>query len=346
MGLILLASFVGYLFFSQYISDSPVSAFVTTFPLSTLSFSFGLHWVLSFVSFLIKCCASTGKSATCVHFAWAFLNEIFFVGTILLVWYLAESTGWCQNERNQCVVFFTLDSVILLLFTIPWFQERTDIAMAVFTIFIAASSGLLLWDVNEPWTWGVFKGNWKPFVTISGTVLSLVFTAMCLRKSMSHYEGNLIDLLFAHMTFGLLFMTGSAIGLELKEDWQVFKYMLGSFDWAMTWRYLVLFALFTTFLFSVKSLARFSDSLTTHYTFKLSVLLPIVVYTIKDVLQAEGIHADWKKIIETHPIPTAGIIAFLIAFIYWFVRIFTLGCCFNRKYNIVKRHSVRPYSYE
>lgn len=146
--------------------------------------------------------------------------------------------------------------------------------------------------------------------------------------------------------------------LEVVPNWPMIKAFFREFTLDMAWRYIAGFAFFSLFIISIYGLARYSDSLTTHYTVrvsfnipkvlkpKLSLLMPIVVRTIEVIIERDGIH-EWKNIITDHPVKFAGVVIFTLvlyfpfltlnfqALIYWFVRVFTLTCCFHRKNRVV-----------
>lgn len=143
---------------------------------------------------------------------------------------------------------------------------------------------------------------------------------------------------------------------EVVPDYNELKAIFESFTVATAFRYIASFSFFSVFIISIKGLARYSDAITSHYTvkvstiafnfltlLKLSILAPIVARILEVVIKQDGINAPWKNIILDHPVKSAGVIIFgavcilqpgtyfCQALAYWFVRIFTLTCCFNRK---------------
>jgi hypothetical protein len=67
---------------------------------------------------------------------------------------------------------------------------------------------------------------------------------------------------------GFILTAAAATALEVVPKWNAMKSYFQDFTWDISWRYIASFAFFSLFIISVKGLARYSDSLTTHYTFK------------------------------------------------------------------------------
>lgn len=337
MGLVVLASFVGFVYFELYEAQTVVTFLVAPFPLTAATLAHALLWVFSLISVLIKCCVrgcSGNERIAFHHWGWAFLAEIFFVGSGLLMWYLwqpSKDHSRCFESYNECVVLFSVDLVLLMLFTIPWYHERTDVAMGIFVFVIGVANGLLLWDLEQT-QFSFSRAHWEALVTISAIVLSLTIAMMLVRKSMSPADASIAHLLFAHTTLGFVLTAAATTALEVIPNWSAMKAYFKDFNWDISWRYIVAFAIFSLFILSLKGLARYSDSLTTHYTFKLSILLPLVARILQVTIEDDGMHADWKNIIRDHPVKSAGVLIFVAAFLYWFIRVFTLTCCFYRKH--------------
>lgn len=108
------------------------AALVISFPLTAASFAHLLLWIFSVIALSIRCCCKGRETTTAAHWGWAFLTEIFFIGTVLQMWYLWEYHGLCSTSYNQCVTIYSIDLILVMLFTLPWYRERTDVAMAIF----------------------------------------------------------------------------------------------------------------------------------------------------------------------------------------------------------------------
>lgn len=64
-----------------------------------------------------------------------------YVNVLTLILILIAYHNLCEKAYNQCVTIFSGDFLLLLLFTLPWYRERTDEAMAVF-VFVAVCNFL------------------------------------------------------------------------------------------------------------------------------------------------------------------------------------------------------------
>jgi len=332
-GLLLLCTSVGFYFLFTRVLDPVSETFLNDFPLTVIFLGFLTLGFLSSIAVLIRdwcrpCKSSDPEHFTLYHIAWAGLTEVFIVGLVMMFWYLND-IGMCAEVTNQCAVIFSLDLILLVLFTIPWYHERSDISMAIFVVIIGAATTLLFWDEAQHWEWDDFKVHYKEVLVVAGGVVALALAVMSLRKSMSHGESGYFHLLQAHMFFGTVFSLAPVLALEIIPSWKS-GYLFHFITWDTLWRLVVCFSFVVVFLYALKGLSRYSDALTTGYSAKLSALLPHLAKLIEDLVK-NGDFKSWA------PLKIAAFCVVLLCLAYWFVRVPLLNFCWKRKHKTYQR---------
>eukprot|EP01126_Amoeba_proteus_P018166 TRINITY_DN1912_c0_g1_i8.p1 TRINITY_DN1912_c0_g1~~TRINITY_DN1912_c0_g1_i8.p1 ORF type:complete len:258 (-),score=19.34 TRINITY_DN1912_c0_g1_i8:461-1153(-) len=143
---------------SKLWADTNTGTYLRTFPLSHLTITCFVVAVISMFVMVFNGCQGRKSSALGRTFLYCLCAQVPFIGGILLFWWL---NGQCADMHNQCVIFLTLDPILLFLLTLPWQSERSDIAMAFFLILLSVTTGILLWNLDQIWNFTAFSVHWK-----------------------------------------------------------------------------------------------------------------------------------------------------------------------------------------
>jgi len=231
---------------------------------------------------------------------------------------------------NYFVLFDSLKLGLVLMLSFFWPTQRSDIAMAIFVLLSMGSNVMGFWNESYPWNWSDWKGEyWFSFVSYAFETALFVLASFALRCSANTFESSYPQLVWIHSSFGLLFSAAAAIGLEVVPNWELFKGVWKLLDLTMSWQLLLLMAFPIAFMAGLVALARWSDLLTTAFTVQLAFLL-LFTGPFFSALRLAPVPIDFIKL---NPLLTAGVALALVILIYWFVRIFTLKCCWRWKFD-------------
>jgi len=310
---------VGYNYFQIYVYEN-ATIIMSAYPLTLITVAHVVALLMLLPGVAYSCIT---KDLRTYVLPWAVVAEIFFVAYFCLLWFVMRRS--CV--QNLCEVTFCLHTLLIVIISLPWVQERIDIGGIVAAMAVTAVSALLLTNSAYGWDWSMYRSNWSTLLASFGMAFIFAFYVVITRKSTSHPSTGYFQVLFMHITFGLIFSVGAALGLEVFNDLSMFtSFFKDNWSLEFLWKTVCLIFIGLFYKIALVLTSRFSDVHTTGFAIQLGILLGGSANTIHEFLSSSS-YLNW---ITNNPKITAGYCLLCISCLYWLVRVLMLNYMYKR----------------